>query len=197
VRRVCACPPYRTPSGGLISARQSPDGARVAVGTHAGAVHVFDARTGALAASLTPHARAVRALAWAPDAHLLASGGEDGRLALHDVRHARGAGSVGALPGHGAGAWVLAADAAPDGRLLLSACARPRPFSLFCALMEDRGTDGTAKLWDLGMRAAVGAVQDAKGSVWAACWRPGASAAAFATGAEDGVVRWYRGAGME
>jgi WD40 repeat protein len=78
--------------------------------------------------------------------------------------------------GGGGAAPVLSADVAPDGRLLLAGDA-----------------DGVARLWDLGARAAVGAVQDAHGALWAARWRPGG--AAFATSAEDGVVRFYRAAG--
>lgn len=53
------------------------------------------------------------------------------------------------------------------------------------------------RIWDIGSRAAVGAVQDALGEVWSVRWRPGSGAGAFATGAEDGIVRWYRGAGLD
>jgi WD repeat-containing protein 61 len=49
---------------------QSPDGQRVALGTRAGVVHIFDAGSGTLAATLPAHALPVRSLAWAPDSHV-------------------------------------------------------------------------------------------------------------------------------
>lgn len=59
--------------------------------------------------------------------------------------------------------------------------------------------DKTIKIWDLSARAAVSTVQDT-GEVWSVAWRPsvpalGAGAGAFVSGGEDGVVRWWRGAG--
>jgi len=58
--------------------------------------------------------------------------------------------------------------------------------------------DKTIKVWDIAARAAVSTVQDT-GEVWSVSWRPLAPAAgsngAFVSGGEDGVVRWWRGAG--
>jgi WD repeat-containing protein 61 len=83
------------------------------------------------------------------------------------------------------------------------------------------GRDGTVRVWDVGTRKAVGVVREG-GAVWAVGWRPtggdvvgggdvgmgdsgsgssgggigGSGAMGFVTGGEEGVVRWYRGAGM-
>jgi WD repeat-containing protein 61 len=54
------------------------------------------------------------------------------------------------------------------------------------------------KIWDLAARAAVCTIRDT-GEVWGVAWRPNPSAsgsgAAFVSGGDDGVVRWWRGAG--
>jgi len=61
-----------------------------------------------------------------------------------------------------------------------------------------RSADKSIKVWDIGARAAVSTVQDT-GEVWSVSWRPKPAAlgspGAFVTGGEDGVVRWWRGAG--
>lgn len=63
-----------------------------------------------------------------------------------------------------------------------------------------RSADKSIKVWDIGARAAVSTIQDT-GEVWSVSWRrkapaPGSGGAgAFVSGGEDGVVRWWRGAG--
>ncbi|KAF5321064.1 hypothetical protein D9619_000132 [Psilocybe cf. subviscida] len=156
----------------------SPDGRRVAMSSESGQIYIFDIEAGALSFTFTSHAMSVRSLAWSPDSNLLLSASEDKRLVLHDVRSAPG-GAVASFSGHTS--WVLSTDISPDGRLGLSGSA-----------------DKTIKVWDIGARAAVSTVQDT-GEVWSVSWRPKAPAAgspgAFVSGGEDGVVRWWRGAG--
>ncbi|MFM9059989.1 MAG: WD40 repeat domain-containing protein [Planctomycetaceae bacterium] len=55
----------------------SPDAALVAVGTRTGAVHVFDAATGALRGTLAPHEHAIEALAFAGDGRTLVAADTD------------------------------------------------------------------------------------------------------------------------
>lgn len=59
-------------------------------------------------------------------------------------------------------------------------------------------SDKTIKVWDIGARAAVSTIQDT-GEVWSVSWRPKppqhGSPGAFVSAGEDGVVRWWRGAG--
>ena len=61
-----------------------------------------------------------------------------------------------------------------------------------------RSADKSIKVWDIGARAAVSTIQDT-GEVWSVSWRPKVAAVgspgAFISGGEDGVVRWWRGAG--
>ncbi|KAH8118878.1 WD repeat-containing protein 61 [Phellopilus nigrolimitatus] len=162
----------------------SPDGARVALALETGQLFLFDLAAHALAATYTAHAAPVRALAWSADGALLLSASDDRRLTLFDVRagsagSARGGGgAVAALVGHAS--WVLSAALSPDGRLALSGSA-----------------DKTIKVWDVAARAAVSTVKDT-GEVWSVAWRPNVtpgSAGAFVSAGEDGLVKWWRGAG--
>jgi len=156
----------------------SPDGRRIAMSSESGQIYVFDVESSSLSITFTSHAMSVRSVAWSPDSSLLLSASEDKRLVLYDVRTAPG-GAVASFSGHSS--WVLSTDISPDGRLGLSGSA-----------------DKSIKVWDIGARAAVSTVQDT-GEVWSVSWRPKppavGSPGAFVTGGEDGVVRWWRGAG--
>ncbi|KAF8635361.1 hypothetical protein AX17_003930 [Amanita inopinata Kibby_2008] len=156
----------------------SPDGKRVALAAESGQIFIFDLESNALATTFPSHAMPVRSLAWSYDCNLLMSASEDKRLVLHDVRSATG-GMVATLTGHSS--WALSVDISPDGRLAVSGSA-----------------DKTIKVWDISARAAVSTMQDT-GEVWSVAWRPKpaplGTVGSFVTGGEDGVVRWWRGAG--
>jgi WD40 repeat protein len=62
----------------------SPDGRRVAVGSHEGHVDVFDV-DGDGAARIGSRSEAVQAVGWSPDGTFLAVGGYDGQLDLYDA----------------------------------------------------------------------------------------------------------------
>ncbi|KAK7681939.1 hypothetical protein QCA50_014901 [Cerrena zonata] len=163
--------------------KHSPDGTRVAMSSEAGQIYIFDLASEKLVSTYTSHAMAIRSLAWSPDAQLLISASEDKRLTLHDVRHSPsgkpGSGAVATFTGHSS--WVLSTDISPDGRLALSG-----------------SSDKTIKVWDIGARASVSTIQDT-GEVWSVSWRPKppqhGSPGAFVSAGEDGIVRWWRGAG--
>lgn len=169
--------PSGRPKFGMFC-KHSPDGRRVALSSETGQIYIFDLESNSLSMTFTSHAMAVRSVAWSPDSTLLLSASEDKRLVLHDVRTAPG-GAVASFSGHSS--WVLSTDISADSRLGLSGSA-----------------DKTIKVWDIGARAAVSTIQDT-GEVWSVCWRPKLPAAgsvgAFVSGGEDGVVRWWRGAG--
>ncbi|TFK29033.1 WD repeat-containing protein 61 [Coprinopsis marcescibilis] len=156
----------------------SPDGRRIAMSSETGQIFVFDLETNLLSTTFTSHAMSVRSIAWSPDSSLLLSASEDKRLVLHDVRSSPG-GIAAAFTGHSS--WVLSTDISPDSRLALSGSA-----------------DKTIKVWDIAARSAVSTIQDT-GEVWSVSWRPKppalGTAGAFVSGGEDGVVRWWRGAG--
>ena len=69
---------------------------------------------------------------------------------------------------------------------------------LSLSLSFSRSADKSIKVWDIAARAAVSTVQDT-GAVWSVSWRPrpptAGSPGAFVSGGEDGVVKWWRGAG--
>ncbi|KAF8722348.1 hypothetical protein AX14_009879 [Amanita brunnescens Koide BX004] len=156
----------------------SPDGKRIALASESGQVFIFDLESNALATAFTSHAMSVRSVAWSYDSSLLISASEDKRLVLHDVRGTAG-NVVTSFSGHSS--WALSVDISPDGRLALSGSA-----------------DKTIKVWDIGARAAVSTMTDT-GEVWSVAWRPKPPAlgtvGSFVTAGEDGVVRWWRGAG--
>ncbi|KAJ4478644.1 WD repeat-containing protein 61 [Lentinula edodes] len=159
----------------------SPDGKRVALSSEIGHVFILDVESNTFANTYTSHAMSVRSVAWSPDGNLLLSASEDKRLILYDVRVSSGnsGGAVATFSGHSS--WVLCADISPDSRFGLSGSA-----------------DKSIKVWDIAARAAVSTVQDT-GEVWSVSWRPRApavgSVGAFVSGGEDGVVKWWRGAG--
>lgn len=160
----------------------SPDGSRVAFSSESGQIYIFDLTSNALTATYTSHAVTVRSFAWSADSQLLLSGSDDKRLMLHDVRVSPsgkpGSGAVASLVGHSS--WVLSTSISPDGKLALSGSA-----------------DRTVKVWDLAARAAVSTISHPN-EVWAVSWRPQVTAGSngsFVTGADDGVLRWWRGAG--
>jgi len=158
----------------------SPDSRRIAMSNEAGQIFVFDLESNSLSQTFQSHAMAVRSLSWSSDGNLLLSASEDKRLGLYDVRTVAG-NSVATLQGHSS--WVLSCDLSLDSRLALSGSA-----------------DKTIKVWDIGTRAVVSSIQDT-GEVWSVAWRPkppvagSGGAGAFVTGGEDGIVRWWRGAG--
>jgi len=161
-----------------MACAHSPDGKRLAMASETGQIFIFDLESGSLSNTYAPHVMSVRSIAWSPDSSLLISASEDKRLVLHDVRSSPG-GIVASLTGHSS--WVLSTDISPDSRLALSGSA-----------------DKTIKVWDIAARAAVSTIQDT-GEVWSVSWRPKPPAAgsvgAFVSGGEDGVVKWWRGAG--
>ncbi|KAF8589632.1 WD repeat-containing protein 61 [Ramaria rubella] len=163
-----------------MSLSHSPDGSKIAMSSETGQIYLFDIEASQLLNTYTSHAMCVRSLAWSPDNQLLFSASDDKRLIMHDVRNAgKGGGAVASLTGHSS--WVLSASVSPDAKLVASGSA-----------------DKTIKVWDLAARSAVATIQE-PGEVWSVSWRPKISTSgpgAFVSGGEDGIVKWWRGAGM-
>ncbi|KAF8484197.1 WD repeat-containing protein 61 [Gautieria morchelliformis] len=163
-----------------MSLAHSPDGSKIAMSSETGQLYLFDIESAQLLNTYTSHAMCVRSLAWSPDGQLLISASDDKRIIMHDVRNpGKGGGAVASLTGHSS--WVLSASVSPDAKLVASGSA-----------------DKTIKVWDLSARSAVSTIQEAN-EIWTVSWRPKPSTTGpgtFVSGGEDGIVRWWRGAGM-
>ena len=110
----------------VFSVQFSPDGAQLAAGTSAGAVHLLDPRTGEERRRLEPGSEWIVPVAWSPDGSFLAAGASDGRIFLWRGPAAQAV----SLAGHEGPVTALAFS--PDGRVLLSG-----------------GTDRTVRSWSL------------------------------------------------
>ncbi|KAG8814167.1 hypothetical protein FRC19_001954 [Serendipita sp. 401] len=179
------------------------DDNKVAMSNETGQVFILDVEKATVSTSWASHAMPVRSLGWSGDGNLIMSASDDRRLVLHDARVSTTSSSsaVAHLTGHALP--VLSVALSPgDGRLALSG-----------------SRDGTVRVWDVGMRKSVGVVREGK-PVWGVAWRPvgnvssnmedgltssatggfggigGTGASGFVTGGEEGLVRWYRGAGQ-
>ncbi|KAF9004153.1 WD40 repeat-like protein, partial [Hymenopellis radicata] len=145
---------------------------RVALSSESGQIYIFDLESESLTKTFTSHAMSVRDLAWSPDGNLLISASEDKRLVLHDVRGSGG--EIASFTGHSS--WVLSVDIS-------------RTTALVClVLLTKPSRCGTL------VRAPLCRRFKKNGEVWSVSWRP-KGAGAFVSGGEDGVVRWWRGAG--
>lgn len=112
--------------GEYIGNAMSPDGTRVVCGAFDGSVDLYDARTGALLASVKDHANEVYAVAYSPDGTRIATGAADNKVVIRDAGTLE---RLLELRGHDM--YVKALAFSPDGSLLASASG-----------------DGTVRLWD-------------------------------------------------
>ncbi len=120
----------------------------------------------------TGHEGPVRAAAYSPDGRLIATGGDDGRVLLHD------AGS-GVLRGEfrGYGDWINDLAFTPDGATLIGAGGRT----------EDRSEDTRILLWDVSTRALRSELPGHEGAVRALAVSPDGQL--LASGGAEGSVR--------
>ncbi|HLV98787.1 MAG TPA: serine/threonine-protein kinase [Ktedonobacterales bacterium] len=77
---------YNGHVGRVYAVAWSPDGLHIASGSHNGAVHVWDARTGGFLYSYDGHNGPVSAVAWSPDGRWIASAGADATVQVWDGR---------------------------------------------------------------------------------------------------------------
>ncbi len=147
-------------------AQLGQDARFLAAGAQDGAVVVWDTATWQRRAEFGGHQGAVRALAWSPEAQLLASGSEDRTARLWNVRD----GTSWELRGHEAP--IRAVAWSPDGQLLATA-----------------SDDATVRIWfarpdGLGLADNLSQVQ----AITALAWARTESASLLAVGREDGRV---------
>ncbi len=76
---------YERQDGPILAVAVSPDGARIAVGSEAGDVRIYEAETGKLLGRCRGHSGGIYAVEFTPDGAHLAAGGFDGVLRWYDM----------------------------------------------------------------------------------------------------------------
>lgn len=158
----------------VLSVAWSPDGRRLACGSMDGTISVFDVARAKFLHQLEGHFMPVRSLAYSPmDPRLLFSASDDAHVHMYD---GEGKTMLAAMSGHAG--WVLSLDVSPDGQAIATG-----------------SSDGTVKLWDLNMRAAVQTMSNHKNQVWGVAFRPtegpGVQAGRLASVSDDKSISLY------
>jgi WD40 repeat protein len=169
------------PAQGVKSVVFSPNGKRIAIGMENGQVSIWDFVTGRRLNSFQEHSAAINALCFSHGGLFLASGGDDHRVVLYDLRQ----GVTAPLDGHTERVFGLAF--APDDKSLVSTSwdgtirfwsvanhqvaltlahdggtITGLAFSTDGNLMATSGSDGTARLWPAGTLDEITASNKAK-----------------------------------
>lgn len=197
----------------LIDAAFSPDGRWLAAAEIGGPIAVFDAEHGEVRLRLAGHEGGVFSLSWRADSHMLASGGQDGKLRLWSMPDGR---LVTALD---AGApWVEYVRFAASGTSVVSAAGRKlRLWDSASATLLQSYADHPSTISDVQWQpgepyftsACYGQVATFrmdtlgplkqfqwKGSILRLAWSPDSNF--IATGNQDASVHfWYRKSGRE
>lgn len=129
----------------------SPDGKLIASGGHDQSIRLWDAANGSLVATLTGHTKAVNALRFRVQDGLLASGSEDGTVLFWDISTHKQVGKLDT--GHING--VKSLDFSPDGKMLATG-GRDKSIERADGLNINFRILGTARLWDVATRTAIG-----------------------------------------
>jgi WD40 repeat protein len=145
----------------------SPDGQRLAAGSEANTVRIWDALTGQLLFTHRGHTNLVLSVAWSPDGKWLASCGRDRTVRVW--RPGQEGGQI-ILAGHGN--WVNSVAFSSDSRYLASA-----------------SFDGSAKVWDLAtQKPRTG--RGHPGGVYGVAFSPDGRRVASAGGGDRTVRLW-------
>jgi WD40 repeat protein/transcriptional regulator with XRE-family HTH domain len=146
------------------------DGSLLAMsGENVGTIHLWDLRSNTLLETLS-HPHPVSAIAWSPQARLLASGDFDGGIRVWELHTTEPAICIRAFSGHAN--WVMGLAFAPDGSLLASG-----------------SRDGVVKLWDIasgGWRQTFAGHMDGINRV---TWSP--DGRMLASGSRDTTIRLW------
>ncbi|MDE0554481.1 MAG: WD40 repeat domain-containing protein [Candidatus Poribacteria bacterium] len=178
----------------------SPDGTRLAAGGD-GRIWIYDVESGAQFAMLSGYTENIRALAFAPNNTLLASGSEDNTLRLWDTATAR---EVLTLAGDSNLVQALAVSS-PDGvplpswdprteRLLATSNENPGrvrslAFSPDGTTLASGSADGRIRLWEVETGAMLTSLSVHDGLVLALAFSPNGEV--LASGGSDTLVRLW------
>jgi WD domain, G-beta repeat len=151
----------------IFSVAFSPDGKRLAAGSHDGTVKLWDASTGEELRTLKGHSDSVRSVAFSPDGKRLATGSHDGTAKLWDTSTGE---ELRTLKGHSSDIWPVAFS--PDGKRLATG-----------------SNDGTVKLWDANTGQELLTLKGHSDSVWSVAFSPDGKR--LAAGSSNGTVKLW------
>jgi hypothetical protein len=152
----------------------SPDGRRLASGSHDRTIKLWDAATGRAVRTLTGHASDIKGLVFSPNGARLISGSNDRTIKEWDVADGR---ALRTLTGHTEEVTDVALSR--DGCWLASA-----------------SHDRTVKIWDLASGRPVRTLKGHGSAVWGVAFHPGGTR--LATAGWDQTVRlWDLTTGLE
>jgi WD40 repeat protein len=151
-------------SGNIQSIAWSPDADRLASAAADNSIHLYDAHTGALLATLAGHTDVVNDVAWRPDGRQLASASADRTTRLWDAHTGQNTMTLTVQDGIVYGvAW------SPDGQRLASA-----------------SSDHVVRLWDASTGENTQVLTGHAGPVASVAWSP--NGRRIASGGGDGVI---------
>ena len=154
----------------VTSVAYSPDGRRIASGSEDSSAKVWDAKSGACAATLEGHSNHVMSVAYSPDGRRIASGSDDKSVRVWDTdtdSDSYGA-CVATLEGHSK--CVTSVAFSPDGRRIASG-----------------SEDQSVRVWDAESGACVATLEGHSEWVMSVAYSPGGRN--IASGSRDKSVR--------
>ena len=158
----------------VMSVAFSPDGKRIASGSHDRTVKVWDADTGREVMTLKGHSQPAWSVAFSPDGKRIASGSGDSTVKVWDAETGR---EVMTLKGHRGGVSSVAFS--PDGKRIAAG-----------------GCDKTVKVLDAETGGEVMTLKGHTNSVWSVAFRPDGER--IASGSDDNTVKvWDAHTGSE
>jgi eukaryotic-like serine/threonine-protein kinase len=156
---------YRGHSQGVMAIAWSPNGSRIASGSHDKTVQVWDASDGSHAFTYHGHSDWVPSVAWSPDSIRIASGSVDTTVQIWNAADGR---NIYTYRGHSDQVWSVMWS--PDGSRIVSS-----------------SWDKTVQVWNASDGTHIFTYRGHSNVVWAAAWSPDGSR--IASTSVDAVVQ--------